>query len=443
MRSLLVLLIAMSAVFSTLILPHLGILTWFWISILNPHRLTWGIAQTFQTAMMVALATVVSFAISKESKKLPWNGVTIILLVFFGWTLFTSIFAQAPAPAVAKLILVAKIVVMNFVAIILINSRERIHALLWILVLSLCYFGVKGGIFTILSGGNYMVFGPERSFIGANNALGMALTMAIPIILYMASVSRLNYIRWGLWFSALLCAASVVSTHSRGAFLALAAMGLVLITRSKRKALMLIVAAAAAVGGFFFMPDSYWERIGTIDNYDEDRSAMGRIIMWEFAIDVAVDRPIQGGGFNVFDARHLWSKYGLAAEDARAVHSIYFEVLGEHGFVGLALYLTMGLVGLVYAGRLRRVHVRDPNDAWVNDLGGAIQVALVGFAVGGAFLNKAYFDFYLILLAVLASSYNVMVKRGYFASARSRRIAQRQAAKEEMVGVQSARKVSR
>ena len=144
---------------------------------------------------------------------------------------------------------------------------------------------------------------------------------------------------------------------------------------------------------------------------------MGRIRMWQFTFDVAADNPILGAGFNFQDAPHLWNRYGLTRREARSVHSAYFEVLGEHGFLGLFLYLAIGMTGLIYAGRFRRLRIRDPNDAWVNELGAAFQASLVGFAVGATFLNKAYFDFYLAEIALLACTHEYLRQRGILGAA--------------------------
>ena len=87
----------------------------------------------------------------------------------------------------------------------------------------------------------------------------------------------------------------------------------------------------------------------------------------------------------------------------RAAHSIYFQVLGDHGFVGLALYLGMLATAWWYAAAVRRRARRSDHLAWMADLAGMIQVSLVAFVVAGAGLSMAYYDLlYLLLGTVIA-----------------------------------------
>jgi probable O-glycosylation ligase (exosortase A-associated) len=82
-------------------------------------------------------------------------------------------------------------------------------------------------------------------------------------------------------------------------------------------------------------------------------------------------------------------------------HSIFFEVLGEHGFVGLALFLLLGVMTWRTASWIIRHARGDPQKRWAADLAAMVQVSLVGYASGGAFLGLAYFDFYYTLVATV------------------------------------------
>ena len=96
--------------------------------------------------------------------------------------------------------------------------------------------------------------------------------------------------------------------------------------------------------------------------------------------------------------------YAPVPEDVHDAHSIYFEVLGEHGFVGLALYLALGWFAWRSCTQVRREAKSRPGGLWLADLVRMLQVSLVGYASSGAFLGLAYFDLYyhLVALVVLA-----------------------------------------
>jgi probable O-glycosylation ligase (exosortase A-associated) len=156
------------------------------------------------------------------------------------------------------------------------------------------------------------------------------------------------------------------------------------------------------------MPKSYFERVESISNYEQDQSAMGRIRAWRVATQIALQRPI-GGGFNSIIEEN-YRRYApevaeevdeLSPDHFSEAHSIYFKALGDHGFPGLFLYLVLGFSAYHGAGRLARQCRDSPSLDWAGRLAAMIQVSFVGFAVGGAFLGLAYFDLYYCLIAIV------------------------------------------
>jgi len=142
--------------------------------------------------------------------------------------------------------------------------------------------------------------------------------------------------------------------------------------------------------------------MSSIADYEQDASAMGRINAWWMAWNLAVDRPF-GGGYDIYWPE-VFARYAPVPDDVHAAHSIYFQVLGEHGFIGLGLFLLVWIMAWRTAGYLRRTGPLLPATQWTADLGAMTQASLAGYAVGGAFLSLAYFDlpYNLVLLVVLA-----------------------------------------
>jgi putative inorganic carbon (HCO3(-)) transporter len=162
--------------------------------------------------------------------------------------------------------------------------------------------------------------------------------------------------------------------------------------------LVLAMLIPVAIG---FMPEQWGERMRTIQSYEEDTSAMGRINAWMMAFNLANDRPVVGGGFEIYD-KGVFGRYAPDPEDVHAAHSIYFQMLGEHGYVGLALFLLLWMLVWRDASWIIK-HCRSRTELrWARDLALMIQVSLVGYAVGGAFLSLAYFEVpYYFLAAVV------------------------------------------
>jgi probable O-glycosylation ligase (exosortase A-associated) len=387
--------------------PHIGVLVWTWIGFMNPHRLTWGFAYDMPFAMIVALVTLVSLLISREPKKIPWTRESIVLLIFLAWILLTTIQAMYPWLAWPHFNQIWKIQLMVFVTLMLMQSKERINQLVWVIAMSIGFYGIKGGIFTIVHGGVYHVRGPEGSFIGGDNEMGLALIMTIPLLRYLQLTTQSMWVRSFLAVAMVLCAAATVGSQSRGALVGLVAMSTFLWLKSRNKVFTAALGIVAIGLVLSVMPQQWYDRMSTIQTYEQDQSAMGRINAWKMAFNMAKDRPL-GGGLESFQD-YSFALYAPNPDDVHASHSIYFEVLGEHGFVGLGLFLMLALMTWRTAswviGRARR----DRERRWAADLAAMVQVSLVGYASAGAFLGLAYFDYYYTLIALVVLCKTVLM----------------------------------
>ena len=234
--------------------------------------------------------------------------------------------------------------------------------------------------------------------------------MTIPLLCYLQTISAILWVRLGLAMAGLLCVTSIIGSYSRGAFLAASAMILMLVMRSRRRLLLGALAIGVAMAVGLYAPERWVERMQTIANYQEDASAMDRLHTWEFAINLALDRPFLGGGFRAFGDPNLWSQFAPEGTIPIAYHSIYFQMLGDHGFVGLGIFLLLGLAGWAAARRVIRLTRDRPDLRWANELARMTQVSIAGFAVGGAFLSLAGFELYYHLL-VIAFLLRVVVER--------------------------------
>lgn len=383
-----------------LLRPSVGIMMWAWVAYMNPHRLTWGFAFDFPFNQVVAITTMISILISSEPKKIPWNAVTFVWLAFIAWMCVTTLFSVNPEQSQFEWERSMKIQLMVLATLVTITTAERIKMLVLVIALSLGFFGVKGGIFTILKGGQHLVWGPYGSFIHGNNELAFALVMITPLIYYLYLQAKKKWARYACLAMMGLVMISVLGSYSRGALLAFFAMAVFLIVKSRHRAVLALGSLVVAGVALLFMPDQWMVRMTTIASYTEDSSAMGRINAWGFAINFAADNPIFGGGFQVFQPE-LFLRYAPDPDHFVDAHSIYFEVLAEQGYVGLALFLLLGLLTM-HTGRWIVKHSVDkPGLEWARDLGAMVQVSIVGYAVGGAFLGLAYFDLVYHLMAIL------------------------------------------
>ncbi|MGK5011079.1 putative O-glycosylation ligase, exosortase A system-associated [Janthinobacterium sp. MDB2-8] len=424
MRDIVITIIILGSLPYILKAPAIGGLMWVWVSVMNPHTQAWGFATHLPFAFIIAIATMLSLVMTREPKSLPLTPVSVLLLLFVGWMNVTAPFALLPEASWVQWNKVMKIMLMSFVTMMVIRTRRDIVRLVWVLVGSIGYYGVKGGIFTIRSGGTERVWGPDETFIGDNNALALALIITIPLMYYLQQNTDKRWLRHGLSAAMLLSALAALGSYSRGALLAIAAMGLFMWLKSDRKLVLGALLAAVAPLLLAFMPERWADRMDTINTYQDDVSAMGRLNAWRMAWNLARDRFL-GGGFDVSDAS-IFARYAPNPMDVHAAHSIYFQALGEHGFVGLFIYLALGIATWRTAAAIIRRTRGKPELRWAHGLATMSQASLIGFAVGGAFLSLLYFDMPYYLMAALIAT-RIIVEQQAPASTSSARQARAKA----------------
>ncbi len=405
LRDLFVTLVVFMSLPMILARPYYGILVWSWLSYMNPHKLSWGFAADFPFAQIVAITTLVALVIRKnEVRSVPWTRESILLLMFTGWMFITTVFAFNPDGAWHQWDKVWKIQLFTFITMMLIDDKRKINLLILVMVASIGLYGVKGGIFTITTGGAYSVLGPLGTFISGNNEIGLAMIMTIPWMRYIQLTDERKWVKYLMIASIFLTTIAVLGTRSRGALVGSVVMFTILFSKNLKNLGFVIVFGLVFYATVQVMPQDWQDRMGTISSSTSmetaDQSVQGRFNAWWFAFNMAVGNPITGGGFESF--RHfLFIRYAPNPNHVADAHSIYFEVLGEHGFIGLGMFLLLGIFALRTSRYLIRHGGKYPDLVWIKHLGSMMQVSLIGYAATGVFLGLAYFDYYYALIAVL------------------------------------------
>ena len=382
----------------------IGVLLWTWISVMSPHKLAFGFAFNAPFAAVAAGVTLLSILISRDKLSMPSSPVVKVLFAFVIWMCVTTAFAFFPELSSEQLSKVLKVQLMTVVALLALKERKHIELFIWVNVLSVGFYGFKGGLFTLAKGGTGRVSGPSGGFFEGNNELAVALVMVIPLMNFLRLHTSRLWVRYGLLVVMLLCAVAVLGTQSRGALLAVVAMGLMMWFRSARKFVTGLFLGGVAIVLVTFMPSSWESRMNTIENFQDDSSAMGRVEAWKMTINLA-NRHFFGGGFEIYRP----DIYALFAPDSpyhQGAHSIYFSVLGEHGYMGLILFLCIWIMAFRVANQIRGEAKKRDETLWLHNLASMCQVSLVGYLVGGSFLALAYFDLPYNILVVLVVSLN-------------------------------------
>lgn len=388
--------------------PVVGTLAYALVSLMNPHRLTYGAATFFPFAMYLCIATLLALLISREKKKLPMSPPVIVLMLFFAWYTIGAVLAQDPTAAWFDWDRFSKIVLMIFVTMLTVRTVSDVKLLALTVALSLGFWGVKSGIFVLLSGGGQGLKGPSSSFIGDNNTLALALVTATPLLVYLVTQVETVWQRRAVLGVAGMTTLAAIGSYSRGALLGVLAMGFFLWLKSSHKlktglAFLLLLPIV-----FLNMPDAWTGRMETIQTYDQDASATGRINAWLFAVRIANEFPL-GGGHNVF-VRHMFMLYAPEPERYADAHSIYFQVLGEQGYFGLLIFLSLFVASWRLGSRLIRFCKDKPDLGWAMMLARMCQVSIIGYLTAGAFLTLAMYDLIYYVITILVVLDKVLIR---------------------------------
>ncbi len=405
----------------SLMSAHIGVLLWVWVALLSPNELLTGFLSSVPFNKIVAVTTACLMVLSRDKKDAYLDRALVLLLIFGLSATISWYTALVPGDEVNDLYqkLVKEIVLVLIITAVM-TTRHRIHLLVLTIVLSLGFLGVKEGLISIFTAGGHKIIGSGS--IGDNNSLATALLMVIPLMFYLARYSAVRIVRIGLLGAAGLAIITVIMTFSRGGFVGLMLLGGFIVKNSRNKAASLAAIAVTCVLIYALAPDAWFERLSTIKEADNDGSFMGRVVAWKMSLLIALNHPLFGGGPHAVQHLSVWNTYKpmLPTVDfvttpppdmsPHAAHSIYFEILGDLGFVGLFLFLTVIGMSLWNCRWIVRTTRNRPDLAWAHDLARLSQVSLVIYLVTGAALSMGYFELIYILVALLSRCRRVVSK---------------------------------
>ena len=393
--------------------PFFGVLMWEWIALFNPHRYAWSpTVYNFPVALAVAVPTLLGLLSSRRFNRNLMTRETLLILLLWIWMCITLL-AAAQVPlfeghipdGVDQLVQITKILLMTFVTMLVVNSEDRLRKLVLVMAFSLGMRALTDAFFGLRTGGEFRVYGAPDSFMADNNDFALALNMILPL-LYFAGVNEQNrWIRVALRLCFLAGVFSVILTYSRGGLLGLATVLILIAAMSRYRILALALLGAVSMLVVSFAPQAWTDRMDGMINGKVDSSAKQRLIAWQTGWNLVMDYPITGGGLAAYPDvtvfRHYQPEPMPGGRESEGPHSIYFQVLGEQGFPGLALFILL-LGSCVFSmHKLRHQARRRARTHWATPYTQMFEVSLAAFVVSGAFLGRAYFDLWYEIAACI------------------------------------------
>lgn len=340
-----------------------------------------------------------------------------VLIAFGAYILWAAVgYTQTDYSAAVwdRLILFGKLWLIAFAAVNTLRTPAQIRFFLVFFLVCFATHPARGAIFNYLTG--YTVFGRalwNHIYANPNDLAGLTL---LPLALAIALFRDVDaWVRRGALVSIVVLAVVILMTQSRGGFLGLALMALLVWQTQRRKlraflGVLVLGAAAAAIA-----PAGVWERVsGLSEGSEADSSSRQRWEIWQIAREISSDNRLYGVGLGAYSRAHGWHAFTNPqfelARGSRDAHSTYLSVLAETGWPGLILFLTMIGISLKQAFSARRRLARSPVESATVTV---IAVALVGFMAAGIFATYTHLSFlYLHVALIAALSYDAARQAG-------------------------------
>ncbi|MBX7481801.1 DUF5935 domain-containing protein [Qipengyuania qiaonensis] len=400
--------------------PFIWVLAYLYIDILAPQKIGWTLTPMLPISLIAFLLAFAGWAISDpkaETKFTLRQGILCALLVYCFMTLQ---WADFPEDAARKWEWVWKALVFAIFLPVTLITRLRIEAAALILVLTAGAIIISAGMKTALGGGGYenlYLFVNDNSNIYESSTLATVSIALIPIILWFTRHGTIFRPDWRVkTFAGLLifsCLLIPIGTEARTGLLCIGVLGVLMLRDVKNRLMYLLAAGALGLMALPFLPASYYERMATLGAVDSDQSASTRMQVWMWTLDYAAENPL-GGGFDAYRSNSFTYQMPVTREEGgalvteiqevtdsgRAFHSSFFEMLGEQGWPGLILWLSLHALGLVQMEAIRRRWRDRENlaEQWQAPLASALQFSNIIYLVGAAFQGIAYQPVFLMLI---------------------------------------------
>jgi probable O-glycosylation ligase (exosortase A-associated) len=368
--------------------PFFGLLVYGWLAYMRPQDKAWGMSRWLPLSQWVAIALVLGLVLSFGRERwLVIKTQTVLLALLAAWISVTVVTAVRPEVAGDLYGYYWKAIVISILTTGLVSDRRRFRVMVILIALSIGFLGAKRGLLGLVRGGARYYDGPG-GFMSDNNAFALALNMILPLLVGIVMVEKRKALRVVAGTMAVLCTITILFTFSRGGLLTLCTVVPLLVWRSRHRLAVSGLLALGLAGFLFFTSDTftqaYAERASSISNYQEDRSAMGRLNAWQTSWRVFLDYPLVGVGPNNLEV--VYRSYSPEPERFRVSHNAYLQILCECGLPSLLLFLAA--IGMAWwsLGRLRTW----TDVPWIETYARMLQISIIAYCVGSMFLNTAY-----------------------------------------------------
>ncbi len=386
--------------------PFLGLALFSLMAYLRVQDLTWGFARHQRWSFYIAVVTFAGFVAMRGQKRFMQADIRCWIMIGLAIVVPVGILASGAAhPRDIKSVTeFGKIITIALFTTGIVTRRDHLRVLVWVIAFSFGFYGMRSGVSGILSGGNLQILQGPGGMMADNNDFAMALCMGLPLMYYIGISEKSILVRRMLLTVVPMTMITIILTHSRGAFLAMSCTVFMLVWRSKNRLAGMTAGLLLVISGIILAPDSYTERLSTLQNVEEDGSAMGRLRAWRTAGEMIKGNPILGVGFGKFE--HNYDRYDPNRVEgrpsgSRVAHNSYLQIWAECGTPAFLMYFSLIILSLADVWRVRKEAKVRYFSSWILNYCNMFEGTMIAFSVGAMFLNRAHFDLFYHLVAII------------------------------------------
>ena len=374
--------------------PYYFLLGYVWLGFLYPQGFLDPSFARLPFSLVFGILAILGYVVL-DRRPLPRFTTVFLLLVLFAlWVTCTTYFwAEVPEAAETKWNWAIKAICMPLFMPFLLRTRREIESTFLVVFFALSAHIGTAAAKALTGGGGYGVLATlvrDNTYLGESSTLATVTVMSLPLAMYIGLYSlcihAIPFRRISLTGYHLIAVGAIVGTSARTGLVALGAYVLLAVRSFWKKALL--AGSVVAIGYMLlpYMPAWWTSRMQTIQTYDTETSAASRLDVWHWTWEYVKTHPL-GGGFDVYRINGLVPST-TGPPSGMAFHNIYFETLGEQGFVGSGLYIL--IIAGVLIGSFRLAKHEDGGDEWVPRAARTVFTMTAIFAVGGSFIGVAY-----------------------------------------------------
>ncbi|MFN3510501.1 MAG: DUF5935 domain-containing protein, partial [Tsuneonella troitsensis] len=274
--------------------PFVWVLAYIYIDTLSPQDIGWRIVASLPVSLIAFCAAFAGWLLADPKRGATFGFRQWLMTILLVWCAITTANADFPVEAAAKWDWVWKAMVFAIFLPLTLTTRLRIEATVLTMVLTASAIIIGGGIKTATGGGGY---GTLYLLVNTNTGMYESSTLStvaiaiIPLILWamrhgtvFAPDWRVKTFGYALIFACLLIP---VGTEARTGLLCIAVLGVLMLREVKRRFVYIAAAGALGLVALPFLPQTWYERMATLESHEEDTSASTRVAVWEWTIDYA------------------------------------------------------------------------------------------------------------------------------------------------------------